>query len=202
MNTQKAASQAAEVELAETPDTKSIVARIARDRDKLAFVELYNYFGPRLKSFLMNKGLNAATAEEVLQEAMLAVWNNAGRYNPDTAAVSTWIFTIARNKYIDRMRRESRHDAESSDFEMQAGDSENADEEAEQSQRDSAVRDAMAMLPEEQQVVIFLGFIQGLSHSEIATTLGVPLGTVKSRMRLAFGRMRVELGEFSNEHAT
>jgi RNA polymerase sigma-70 factor (ECF subfamily) len=186
-------------------DMAELVARVSDQRDRQAFIKLYQHFAPRVKSFLMGKGLSEQPAEDVLQEAMLAVWQKAGSYKPDKAAVSTWIFTIARNKYIDLLRRDERRkessidsfgtSSEGPEFQL-VDDAPIADEQVMQEQRNEVVRAALSRLPHDQQGVIAMSFIQGLAHGEIANILGLPLGTVKSRIRLGFKRMREEIGEF------
>jgi RNA polymerase sigma-70 factor (ECF subfamily) len=186
-------------------DMAELVSRVSDQRDRQAFIKLYQHFAPRVKSFLMGKGLSEQPAEDVLQEAMLAVWQKAGSYKPDKAAVSTWIFTIARNKYIDLLRRDERRKESSIDsfgtslegpeFQL-VDDAPIADEQVMQEQRNEVVRAALSRLPHDQQGVIAMSFIQGLAHGEIANILGLPLGTVKSRIRLGFKRMREEIGEF------
>jgi RNA polymerase sigma-70 factor (ECF subfamily) len=187
-------------------DMAELVSRVSDQRDRDAFIKLYQYFAPRVKSFLMGKGLSEQPAEDVLQEVMLAVWQKAGSYKPEKAAVSTWIFTIARNKYIDLLRRDERRKESAIDSfgtssegpgdgpELQLAD--DADEQVLQEQRNAVVKAALSRLPQDQQGVIAMSFIQGLAHGEIANILGLPLGTVKSRIRLGFKRMREEIGEF------
>ncbi len=182
---------------AEKLDFSPFIARIAEQRDREAFVEVFKYFAPRIKSFLMNRGRNESSAEDVLQEVMIALWEKAHMYKPEKASVSTWLFTIARYKHIDRMRRDGRHQTESDEPDLRASEDPDADENVMQSQRAEAVKQAIAELPADQQTVIVMSFNQGLSHSEIAEQLGLPLGTVKSRIRRAFQRMRAELGELN-----
>ena len=173
----------------------ALVVLVAENRDRTAFMQIFRYFAPRVKGFLVGRGLTSHAADDVLQEVMLAIWNKAGSYDPAKAAISTWIFTIARYKYIDRLRRESRHKTDSDDLDLKPSDAPVADENVLQDQRQIAVQAAIANLPADQQSVIFLSFIKGLAHSEIAEQLGLPLGTVKSRIRRAFARLREELGE-------
>ena len=177
------------------PDFAPQIALIAEHRDRKAFIEVFNYFGPRIKSFLMNRGRNQQSAEDVLQEVMIALWEKSHMYNSDKASVSTWLFTIARYKHIDRLRRDSRHIADSDEPDLRASDDPEAADNVLQDQRAVAVKAAISDLPEDQQTVIVMSFNKGLSHSEIAEQLGLPLGTVKSRIRRAFQRMREELGE-------
>jgi len=175
----------------------ALVVLVAENRDRTAFMQIFRYFAPRVKGFLVGRGLTSHAADDVLQEVMLAIWNKAGSYDPAKAAISTWIFTIARYKYIDRLRRESRHKTDSDDLDLKPSDAPVADENVLQDQRQIAVQAAIANLPADQQSVIFLSFIKGLAHSEIAEQLGLPLGTVKSRIRRAFARLREELGEMN-----
>jgi RNA polymerase sigma-70 factor (ECF subfamily) len=183
----------------EKEDMAPLVVLIAENRDRDAFMQLYKYFAPRVKSFLKGKGLSDSSADDVLQVVMLSVWEKAHMYDQAKAAVSTWIFTIARYKYIDLLRRQGRQatKASSQDDEPDLRPSGDmvADDEVMQQQRQDAVTAAIANLPAEQQSVIFLSFIKGLAHSEIAERLGLPLGTVKSRIRRAFSSLREDLGE-------
>ena len=185
----------ATAEAAAKPDFAPQIRQISEHRDRQAFIEVFNYFAPRVKSFLMNRGRNESSAEDVLQEVMIAVWEKSHLYKPDKASVSTWLFTIARYKHIDRLRRDGRHSLESDEPDLRASDDPEADANVLQDQRAAAVKNAIAGLPADQQTVIVMSFNQGLSHSEIAEQLGLPLGTVKSRIRRAFQRMREELGE-------
>ncbi|MDP7296077.1 MAG: sigma-70 family RNA polymerase sigma factor [Gammaproteobacteria bacterium] len=188
----------------------ALLLQVASLRDRNAFLQLFRHFAPRIKSFLMSKGLSDQSADDILQEVMLAVWQKAVSYKPEKAAVSTWVFTIARNKYIDLLRRDERrkessiesftansadHSGDAPDFQPEDREALTADDKVMQQQRASAVKQALSRLPEEQQAVIVLSFIQGLAHGEIAQHLDLPLGTVKSRIRLAFKHMRGELGE-------
>jgi RNA polymerase sigma-70 factor (ECF subfamily) len=184
----------------ETDNSRELLAcmvLIAGKRDRAAFMVVYQHFAPKVKGFLVSRGLNQQTADDVLQEAMLAVWQKAENYDPDKAGLSTWIFTIARYKYIDRLRHDGRRKTESDEPDLRASDTPVSDDEVYQTQRQEAVREAISHLPADQQSVIFLSFIKGLSHSEIAVRLELPLGTVKSRIRRAFGQLREALGELN-----
>ena len=196
--TQPSATEPSETTSASADENKkmaTLIVLVAENRDRTAFMQIYSHFAPRVKGFLVSRGLTSHAADDVLQEVMLAIWNKAQSYNPNKAAISTWIFTIARYKYIDRLRRESRHQTDSDDLDLKPSDAPIADDDVLQDQRQNAVQAAIASLPADQQSVIFLSFIKGLAHSEIAEQLGLPLGTVKSRIRRAFARLREELGE-------
>jgi RNA polymerase sigma-70 factor (ECF subfamily) len=182
-----------------TDNTQELLAcmdLVANERDRAAFMKIFQHFAPKVKGFLVNRGLNQQTADDVLQEAMLAVWQKAHNFDQAKAGLSTWIFTIARYKYIDRLRHDGRRKTEQDDEpDLRASDAPLSDDEVLEDQRKDAVQSAISRLPADQQTVIFLSFIKGLSHSEIAAQLDMPLGTVKSRIRRAFGQLREELGE-------
>jgi RNA polymerase sigma-70 factor (ECF subfamily) len=167
-----------------------LLARIAQRTDPAAFHELYQSFGPRVKVYLMRRGVDAATAEDLAQETLLTVWRRAALYSSAKGSASTWIFTIARNLWIDRLRKEvpwqelpAAHAAEISPEPL-------PDAVVAESEVQLRLRAALAELPAEQQRVIELAYLEGLSHGDIAARLGLPLGTVKSRVRIAYQRLR------------
>ena len=164
--------------------------RISESGDRRAFGTLFEFFGPRLKTYLMRMGASDAQAEEIVQDVMLTVWRKAKQFDPGKAAASTWIFTIARNRFIDTKRRERVMVDFDTCPEAEQVSEETAEDEITQSELAADVAVAMAELPQAQAEVIQMAFIDGKSHSEIAEELGVPLGTVKSRIRLAFARLR------------
>jgi RNA polymerase sigma-70 factor (ECF subfamily) len=144
---------------------------------------------------MMQAGANAASAEELAQETMLTVWQKAGQFDPQRAAASTWIFTIARNQRIDLLRRE-RHPSDL--MADPVGESEaplQADHIVALAQREHRIRSALGLLPAEQAEVIRKAFFEDKAHSQIEQELGIPLGTVKSRLRLAIMRLRAVLGD-------
>jgi RNA polymerase sigma-70 factor, ECF subfamily len=170
-----------------------LLRRVADERDLAAFRELYQTYGPRVKAYMMRRGADAATAEDLAQETLLAVWRRAGLYAEDKGSIATWIFAIARNLRIDRLRREMPwQELPESRFEQPSPDTP-PDEALSEKERQTRVRAALAQLPPEQQEVVTLSYIDGLSHGEIAARLGLPLGTVKSRMRIAYQRIRAAL---------
>jgi RNA polymerase sigma-70 factor, ECF subfamily len=175
----------------------ALLEAIAERRDRGAFAELFGYFGPRVKAWMIRAGSNPTAAEELAQETMLAVWQKARLFDPARAGASTWIFTIARNLRIDAVRRE-RHPsdlmldpAEEPESPMQA------DRILAMSQQEIRIRSALSILPPEQADVIRKAFFEDKVHVEIEKELGIPLGTVKSRLRLAMTRLRAVLGDLS-----
>ena len=172
-----------------------LLMRVGRDRDRSAFAELFSYFAPRLKSFLLRLGTDMSTAEELAQEAMIMVWRRAETYDPAQAGASTWIFTIARNKRIDRLRRDGRPLPDMLDPAMMPDQPETGDQAVSRHEEEEKLRSALKKLPEEQAKMIFAAYYEEKSHREIAEESGLPLGTVKSRIRLALSRMRTGLNE-------
>ena len=168
----------------------ALIQAIALQRDRAAFADLFAWFGPRVKAWMMRAGSNPTAAEELAQETMLAVWQKARLFDPARAGASTWIFTIARNLRIDALRRE-RHPSEL--MEDPAGQPDTpmqADRVLALSQQETRIRTALTLLPPEQADVIRKAFFEDKVHAEIEKELGIPLGTVKSRLRLAINRLR------------
>lgn len=170
-----------------------LLKRVANAADEAAFRELYQNYGPRVKAYMMRQGADAATAEELAQETLLTVWRRAALYVPERGSATAWIFTIARNLRIDRLRREVPWQALPEDHEETAADDPRPDEAVAGRQAQEAVRAALAALPEDQREVVTLAYIEGLSHSEIAARLNAPIGTIKSRMRIAYQKVRAAL---------
>jgi RNA polymerase sigma-70 factor (ECF subfamily) len=178
-------------------DMARLIELIAADGDRAAFTALFDYFAPRIKSFLMRSGAPAAAAEELAQEAMLTVWRKAAQFDRTRAGASAWIFTIARNLRIDGARREQRGKV----LELQTSEAleppARPDDEYDTGQREQRVRAALANLSDDQIRVVRLSFFEGKAHGDIALELELPLGTVKSRIRLAMTRLRDLLGDLT-----
>ena len=172
-----------------------MLVRVGRDRDKAAFAALFEYFAPRIKSFLLRLGTDMSLCEEIAQEAMIMVWRRAETYNPSQSGASTWIFTIARNKRIDRLRRENRPLPDLADPAFAPEPVETGEKTIFRQQEEEKIRHALKNLPDEQAKMIFSAYYEEKSHREIADESGVPLGTVKSRIRLALNRLRAHLDE-------
>jgi RNA polymerase sigma-70 factor (ECF subfamily) len=168
-------------------DTALLLQVAAKDRE--AFAELFRRFAPRVAGFL-RRSLPDGRADEVLQDVMLRVWQKAPTYRPDRASPTTWIFAIARNARIDALRRAGRPEPDPDDPLWVPTGPEPPDRQVEQAHRDAQVREALRGLPETQVEVLERAYVQGQSLSEIAEALAVPLGTVKSRVRLAMERLR------------
>ncbi|HTP77244.1 MAG TPA: sigma-70 family RNA polymerase sigma factor [Rhizomicrobium sp.] len=173
----------------------ALIVAVGRDRDRAAFRELFDHFAPRVKGYLLRLGAGGAVAEELAQEAMLTLWRKAGLFDPGKASASTWIFTIARNLRIDAIRRERRPEIDANDPTLLPEGERHADETMDWAQAEDRLRRALAELPREQSQIIELSFLADKPHSAIAAELGLPLGTVKSRIRLAMARLRAALGD-------
>ena len=171
------------------PEFTVLIGRIAAAADRSAFAELFQHFAPRVKSYALRLGAAGPAAEELAQETLLAVWRKAAQFDPSRASASTWIFTIARNLRIDALRRERPLPAPEDD----ADPAPLADQLLAGAEEDGRVRKALKSLPPEQLQVIELSFFTETPHSAIAERLGLPLGTVKSRLRLAMARLRTLL---------
>lgn len=179
-----------------TPERAAALVRaIATRRDRDAFKELFNFYAPRVQTMLMRSGATNEMAEDLAQETLIAVWRKAESYHPERATVSTWIFTIARNRRIDRFRTDQRAQLHHVYELVQPTGALPPDLPLEAVEREGRVRTALDGLPEEQVRVVELSFFEGQAHGDIAKRLGIPLGTVKSRLRLAMARLREFLGD-------
>jgi RNA polymerase sigma factor (sigma-70 family) len=184
-----------------TPTTEEInewMRAVASNAARPAFAALFRHFAPRIKGFLVRSGADEALAEELAQEAMSVLWQRAGTFDPARGQVSTWLYTIARNLRIEHHRRQARvAEAPAGGWDadlLPAGMELAPDELLLAAQRERSVRQALAELPAEQARVLQLAFFDEHPHSRIAQDLGIPVGTVKSRIRLALGRLRDTLG--------
>lgn len=174
-------------------ETARLVALVAAERDREAFAALFDHYAPRLAAYLQRIGAEQALAEEVAQDTMLALWRKAAQFDPAKSSVGTWLYRIARNRRIDLLRRARGGTVDIEETAPQVDDAPRPDEALDTREREAFVRRAMATLPPEQSSLVRLAFFEGHSHSEIATETGLPLGTVKSRIRLAFSRLKRSL---------
>lgn len=174
-----------------TPEHLSgLLETVAERRDRSSFAALFDYFAPRIKGFIRRRGVEAAQAEDLAQDVMMTVWKRAGLYKREQGSVSTWIFTIARNRHIDVIRREKRPEIDPNDPTLSDGPIPASDEIVSQTEVSAKLRAALQGLPADQVDVLKMNFFEDKPHSEIAAELGLPLGTVKSRVRLALTKLR------------
>ena len=172
--------------------TIDLLESIARFQDKDAFEELYWIFAPKIKSYMMQHGADDAVAEELAQEALMQVWLKADKYNSELALPSTWIFRIARNIYIDKLRRQKVFETdEINDVENELSQSPDYDQQIDAKRFSHFIE---SKLSKEQYQIVQLSYFKGLNQTEISDHLSIPLGTVKSRLRLAFDKLKLLLG--------
>jgi RNA polymerase sigma-70 factor, ECF subfamily len=176
-------------------DTGLLMLRIAQSQDKAAFKALFLQLAPKVKAYLIRHGALAAQAEDLAQETLLTVWRKAAYFDPKKASVSAWVFTIARNLRIDALRRERSAVAYAVAVHEPDESPPSPEAENETAEREGRIRAAISTLPAEQLEVIRLSFFSDKPHAEIASELSLPLGTVKSRLRLALARLRGMVGD-------
>jgi RNA polymerase sigma-70 factor (ECF subfamily) len=169
------------------------VTAVAERRDREAFARLFDHFAPRLNAYLLRLGTDPATAEEIAQEAMVTLWRKAALFDPQRSSLATWLYRVARNRRIDLLRRDRLDFLDTADPVLESADGSDLLAQVDLQQREEAVRAALAGLPAEQLSLVRLAFFDGLSHSQISERTGLPLGTVKSRIRLGFARLRRSL---------
>ncbi len=174
-----------------------LVMQIAQ-RNEQAYLDLFDACAGRLKAYAIKCGSSSADAEDLLQECMLTVWNKAPQFNPKAASAMTWMYTIIRNRRIDIMRKEKPNliqsfdlwpDADIEQLQTDAFSSPQLEDEVEGDLNASLVRILLQSLPEEQRQIVYKVYFEGKSHSEIALDLALPLGTIKSRLRLAMKKL-------------
>lgn len=179
---------------ARADDEFSRLARqVALERDREAFVRLFDHFAPRINGYLQRLGMEPTLAEDLAQEVMAVLWHKAHLFDPARSSLATWLFRVARNRRIDGLRRERTRRFDAADPILLPEQPPAVDHGIDAHRRDRRVREAMADLPREQFELVRYAFFIGLSHSQIAERTGLPLGTVKSRIRLAFARLRKAL---------
>jgi RNA polymerase sigma-70 factor (ECF subfamily) len=172
-------------------DWSDLVFRVRDHQDRAAFAALFRHFAPRVKAFLMKSGASEALAEECAQDVMATLWQKSGQYDAERASVATWVFTIARNRRIDALRKSRRPEPE--DLPWGPEPEPDQAEVYEVQQETERLGAALAQLPVKQRALIERAYFGDLSHSEIAAETGLPLGTIKSRIRLALERLRHQL---------
>ena len=183
------------MDLDEKDHFANLAKAVADNRDQTAFATLFDHFAPRLKSWLVKRSMKPDEAEELVQEVMAVLWHRAHLYDPSQSSLSTWLYRIARNRRIDRDRRAKYRQIEISEYWFCPPEVPSADILLERAESDARVRAALENIPDEQMQLVRAAFFLGQTHSEIASSTGIPLGTVKSRIRLAFERLRKALEE-------
>lgn len=172
-------------------EAADLIQAIATRQDRAAFASLFRHYAPRIKAFIMRSGADSETAHEVAQEALIMVWRKAASFDRTRASATTWLYTIARNKRIDLVRRSGRSAIETEDWlTVFAPDDDDADKSIIAVQTYNRVRELLARLSADQRLVIEKAFFENKTHTVIAAELELPLGTTKSRIRLALKHLR------------
>lgn len=169
-----------------------LIEAVAMRRDREAFAQLFSYFAPRLKAWLIKSGATPGAAEDFAQDTLLTVWRKADLFDARKARAATWIFTIARNRRLDMLRRDARP-LPTPEIELASEEVRRPDDLLAMSEDAERVRNALSRLQPDQVEVLRLAFFMDSPHSEIARRLGLPLGTVKSRIRNAMIKLRLIL---------
>jgi RNA polymerase sigma-70 factor (ECF subfamily) len=175
----------------------ALIVSVAERQDRAAFAALFRHFAPRLKAYFRRFGEDEGRVEEVLQETFAAIWTKARLFDPSRASASTWIYTVARNQRIDAFRRERRPECDPNDPALVPDPEPAADARMTEQERSEHVSAALAELSDEQSEILRMAFFEDVSHDVIARRLGLPVGTVKSRIRLAYGHLRKRLASVS-----
>ncbi|WP_051548256.1 sigma-70 family RNA polymerase sigma factor [Sneathiella glossodoripedis] len=170
---------------------------VGSSADKEAFKRIYLEMGPKLKAYLVKTGQSQSEADEILQETLIKVWRKASLFNPAKSSANTWIYSVAKNARIDRIRKETRPKPDPEDPSFVPDPPETGEDSVNRIQDERLIRAAMQVLSSDQAQIIKMSFFEDKSHAEISAELDLPLGTVKSRIRLAFGKIRNEVEKLS-----
>jgi RNA polymerase sigma-70 factor (ECF subfamily) len=173
----------------------ALLLAVAKERDVEAFRSLFEIFAPRVRAFVGRGNAGNALVDDIVQETFVNVWRKAHLYDPGRASAAAWMYTIARNARIDLIRKTFRPEVDFNDPALVPDSAELAPEQIERSEEDLRLRNALLVLPAEQLEVLRLAYFADMAHGDIARRLNLPLGTVKSRIRLALRRIRLEFGE-------
>lgn len=173
-------------------DFAGLIEHVAANRDRAAFATLFRHFAPKVKAYLRRLGAGDAVADDLCQEVMLSVWRRAEQYDRRLASPATWIYTIARNKRIDALRRRRGVETTLDDsIEEEPDERPLGDEIVMARQMQDRIMQAVNALPPEQATLLKVFYFEEKSHSTIAREMELPLGTVKSRLRLALSKIRM-----------
>lgn len=194
-NVVKLPGEALDAAAAERAAETRLLEQVRDGSDRTAFEKLFAIFTPRLLAWMRAQGTDIAAAESVVQEVMITAWTRAGLFDASKASARTWMYTLARNRLIDHHRASSRRTRAHDDFATLAPGPEETDDQPEREWNSTRMADLLGELPAEQREILLLVYVEGHSHRAIAERLGLPIGTVKSRTRLAFNRLRKRLEE-------
>lgn len=180
-------------------DLENLIEQITQERSKQAFKKLFDFYYPKSTSFMLKAGLSKEVAKELSQDAMIKIWKNASSYSKEKANVNTWIYTILRNIKFDYLRKQSRDPlsimAATDIFDESLELEELPQEDSESIYLKAQTLEMIGKLSDDQQDVLVGIYREGLTHTEYATKANIPLGTVKSRVRLAIEKLKLLLEE-------
>lgn len=177
-------------------ENSELLLKIGKDRNKKDFIPLFRHYAPMMKAYAVRMGLGHK-AEEMTQEVMLQIWRKAEKFNPEKASATTWIYTVARNLMIDELRQKK-----GDEVPLESEDIWNEDDDSEpliSFQRYSTekhLKDSLETLPFDQKTLITQVYLSGKTQQQLADELDIPLGTVKSRIRLALGKLKLNLKKY------
>lgn len=177
----------------------ALMDRMVSGLDRAAFQDIASHYAPRLKSWLVYRGVQTSTAEDLVQDVLISVWSKAQQFDPTKGAFSSWVFRMTRNHWIDYKRKHDRLQPTEPDLIATMADAPvaGADVTMDQSESAQAVQAELAKLPLDQKQMLHLAFFEGLSHSQIADRTGLALGTVKGRIRAPLKKLKNRLQNFS-----
>ena len=176
---------------------KDFIKKFQTKKKTKDFEIIFNFYAPKIKSLLVRNGADVTLAEDIMHDTMINIWDKIHLYNPEKGSFSSWIYTIARNNRIDLLRKKSSQPyTDISEIDIPS-DNENSQEIVERKSITEQVKNAINLLPEKQRKVIELSFINDMTQDEIAVKLNIPIGTVKSRMRLAYQKMKENLKDIT-----
>lgn len=182
----------------------NLLVTVGDNQDKQAFIDFFQHFAPMIKGYFLGRSgpsLSASMADELIQEVMLKVWQKAGQFDPNKSSASTWLFTVARNTRIDMFRRQAKHNLEVLETEdlWAADENESPVSQLQQRRDQQLIKESIEQLPDEQALVVRKIYFEGKTHLSVSEELQLPLGTVKSRLRLALARMKIIFGPSTHE---
>ena len=181
-------------ETPESLDIHTLVSAVAERRDQRAFALLFDHFAPRVKAYLIRAGCSHGEAEDLTQDVMTVLWRKAAMFDVTKASLATWLYRVARNRRIDALRRGRAARRDGAEMAMaDVGGIDDPEGQIDLQAIEARVRVLLDALPEEQKTLVRLAFFDGLSHSDVAAKTNLPLGTVKSRIRLGFAKLRRDL---------
>ena len=193
-----------------TPSKKSVSAakrdaawleRIKTDKDAQALSGLFEIYRPKLKGWLMARGVPNGTAEDIVQDVMIKVWTRAVLIDPEKASFATWVYRLTRNKWIDHQRKHGRMDVRDPELMKVIADDEvqSAEQDFMTQESTTILHQHIGQLTDAQQMAIRMAFMEFKTHKQISAETGLPLGTVKTRIRSAINALKASMAQQKGE---